>query len=77
MCGLILLVCVCLVVCVEQHVNMDRFDLNLLAQISEGYTGGAIQSAIKRTLTPRRQEKLERQPLQEVGACGRAQTSLG
>ena len=53
-----------------QHVHMERFDVNLLAQISEGYSGGAIQSAIKRTLTPRRQDKLERQPLQESGGSG-------
>ena len=36
-----------------------------MAQISEGYTGGAIQKTIKRTLTARRLEKLDRHPLQE------------
>jgi hypothetical protein len=46
---------------------MERFDFNLLAQISEGYSGGALQKAIKRTLTPRRLEKLEKQALQESG----------
>lgn len=54
--------------------NMERFDFNLLAQISEGYTGGAIQKAIRRTLTPRRLEKLDRQALQEAGtAAGHTQ----
>lgn len=56
--------------CVQVFDSMEKFDFNLLAQISEGYTGGAIQKAIKRTLTPRRMEKLEKQPLREAGEEG-------
>lgn len=40
----------------------DDFDLSTLAQISEGFSAGAICQAIKKTLTKRRIERLEKRP---------------
>merc|ERR1712070_575172 len=45
--------------------KMEKFDFSLLAQISEGYCGGAIRRAINNTITLRRFEKLQLKPLVE------------
>ena len=41
-------------------------DVSSLAQITEGYTAGGIKAAIASTLTTRRMERIEKNPLTEA-----------
>jgi len=44
----------------------DDFDLSTLAHISEGFSAGAICKTVKKTLTKRRVERLEKRPHNEA-----------
>merc|ERR1711924_439512 len=44
----------------------DDFDLSTLAHISEGYSAGAICKTVKKTLTKRRVERLDKRPHNET-----------
>ena len=44
----------------------DDFDLSTLAQISEGFSGGAICQTVKKTLTARRVHRLDKRPQSET-----------
>jgi len=44
----------------------DGFDISSLAHITEGFSAGAIYSAVKSTLTARRVQSLEKRPLVET-----------
>ena len=43
----------------------DDFDLSTLAHVSEGFSAGAICATVKKTLTQRRVERLDKRPHQE------------
>jgi len=43
----------------------DDFDMSTLAQVSEGFSAGAISKTVRNTLTERRVERLEKRPLTE------------
>merc|ERR1711871_1175424 len=44
----------------------DDFDLSTLAHISEGFSAGAICKTVKKTLTKRRVERLDKRPHNEA-----------
>ena len=46
----------------EPPVNVD---ISSLAQITEGYTAGGIRAAVRSTITTRRMERIDKNPLTE------------
>ena len=44
----------------------SSIDVSSLAQITEGYTAGGIKGAIQSTITTRRMERIEKNPLTEA-----------
>ena len=48
------------------HEPPSSIDVSSLAQITEGYTAGGIKAAITSTITTRRMERIEKNPLTEA-----------
>eukprot|EP00753_Platysulcus_tardus_P020054 PLAT7719.1.p1 GENE.PLAT7719.1~~PLAT7719.1.p1 ORF type:complete len:919 (+),score=579.46 PLAT7719.1:53-2758(+) len=48
------------------HVLPEDFDISSLSMVSEGYSAGSIATAVRKTLTDRRVDKLARRPLTEA-----------
>merc|ERR1711965_217558 len=48
---------------IEPRSAPGSLDLSTLARISEGFSGGAIERCVKKTLTTRRMSRLEKRPL--------------